>query len=163
MYDCTNPLTGANLGLRRLGTDVKYFYWKEIRAYEFKPFALTTSMMSSNDVSNLSFANALSFTMTKYTTTHNSEALDNDTYFTADNCGTNKCFLKFNFGASVYIKAVLVVGRSGKDESVNWTMVLGNSPDSNNNTIKHTAGNYVWGDWMKEILVNSSGQYMDII
>ena len=87
------------------------YMWLEIRAYEHKPFALTTSMMSSNDGGNTSFANALSFSMTKGTT--GTEALTLDTYFYGNNCPAANCFLKVDFGASLDIKAVLVVGRRG--------------------------------------------------
>ena len=111
IYDCTNPLTGTYIELRRTDATNEYYTWLEIRAYEHKPFALTTSMMSSNDVANISFANALSFSMTKGTT--GTEALTNDAYFNGNNCPAANCFLKVDFGASLDIKAVLVVGRRG--------------------------------------------------
>jgi hypothetical protein len=56
--------------------------WLEIRAYDNPPMALNTSMMSSNDVSNTSFANALSFS-----NTFAAPALSGDAYFNSNNCG----------------------------------------------------------------------------
>jgi hypothetical protein len=55
--------------------------------------ALNTSMMSSNDVSNTSFANALSFS-----NTFAAPALSGDAYFNANNCGGWNCNLYINFG-----------------------------------------------------------------
>ena len=119
--------------------------WIEIRAYEHKPFALTTSMMSSNDGANTSFANALSFSMTKgATTSSGTEALALDTYFNGNNCPAANCFLKVDFGASLDIKAVLVVGIPGQTKSVNWTMGLGDSSNYAMNTPIFTAGTYTW-------------------
>ena len=139
--------------------------WLEIRAYEHKPFALTTSMMSSNDGSNTSFSNALSFSMTKAAIMYdNTEALYTDTYFNGNNCPAANCFLKVDFGASLDIKAVLVVGIPYiNSSSVNWTMRLGDSSDSAMNTHFFTAGTNINVDWAKEILVNNRGRYMDII
>ena len=67
--------------------------------------------MSSNDGFNTSFAYALSFSIFKGVA--NTEALALDTYFNGNNCGAANCFLKVDFGASLDIKAVLVVGRRG--------------------------------------------------
>ena len=161
IYDCTNPLTGTYIELRRTDITIDFYVWAEIRAYEHKPFALTTSMMSSNYLLNTSFVNALSFSMTKGTT--GTEALTNDAYFNGNNCPAANCFLKVDFGASLDIKAVLVVGIPYTTESVNWTMRLGDSSDSAMNTDFWTAGINIYADWAKEILVNSRGRYMDII
>ena len=121
-------------------------------------------MMSSNDGSNTSFANALSFSMTKAVApATGTEALETDTYFNGNNCPAANCFLKVDFGASLDIKAVLVVGKIGKSESVNWTMRLGDSSNSAMNTPIFTAGTNTSKDYAKEILVNNRGRYMDII
>jgi hypothetical protein len=93
----------------------------------------------------------------------NTEALSTDTYFNGNNCGAANCFLKVDFGASLDIKAVLVVGIPGRAESVNWTMRLGDSSDSAMNTLFFTAGTDIDMDWAKEILVDSRGRYMEII
>jgi len=85
--------------------------WAEIRAYERKPFVLTTSMMSSNNGVNISFLNALSLSMYKATTIEGTEALTNDAYFDSGTCGAASCFLKFDFGKSLYIKAVMFIFR----------------------------------------------------
>ena len=84
-------------------------------------------------------------------------------YFRAYNCGTANCFLKVDFGASLDIKAVLVVGIPGQTKSVNWTMRLGDSSNSAMNTLFFTAGTDTNVDWAKEILANNRGRYMDII
>ena len=159
IYDCNNPLTGTNIGVQRIETTPDHFFWLEIRAYEYIPFALTTSMMSSNDKANTSFSDALSFSMIKGV----SEALSTDAYFKGDNCPSANCFLKVDFGASLDIKAVLVVGIPSQTKSVNWTMRLGDSSNSAMNTLFFTAGTNTSADWAKEILINSRGRYMDII
>ena len=127
VFNCSpNPLIGTNLGLRKNDTTAAKYAWLEIRAYEHPPMALYTSMMSSNEVGNTSLANALSFTMIKgSTTTSNTEALKNNSYF---NTGTNGagCFLKIDFGAVTNVKVVLVVGIPDLNGSVNWKLRLGN-------------------------------------
>ena len=68
-------------------------------------------MMKSNDGANTSFANALNFSMTKSVPLGTgTEALSTDTYFKGNNCGVTNCFLRVDFGVSLDIKAVLVVG-----------------------------------------------------
>ena len=123
-------------------------------------------MMSSNNGANTSFTNALSFSITKAVApATNTEALSTDTYFNGNNCGAANCFLKVDFGASLDIKAVLVVGIpfQNNSRSVNWTMRLGELSDSAMNTLFFTAGTNTNRDWAKEILVNSRGRYMYII
>jgi len=121
-------------------------------------------MMSSNNGANTSFVNALSLSMYKGGT--DTESLRNDAYFNSGTCGAASCFLKFDFGRSIWIKAVLVIGIPGRKQSVNWTMRLGNSSDYSYNKLFFTAGTNEYaglGDWGKEILVSSVGRYMDII
>ena len=119
--------------------------------------------MSSNNGANTSFVNALSLSMYKATTIEGTEALETDTYFNGNNCGTAKCFLKVDFGASLDIKAVLVEGTPGRTEGVNWTVRLGESSDSAMNTHIFTTGSNTGVDCVSEILINRRGRYMDFI
>ena len=64
MFICNSPLTGTNLGLVRESTSSLFYWWSEIRAYEFSPLAITINMLSTDTMPNSSLINSLSFSMT---------------------------------------------------------------------------------------------------
>ena len=69
-----------------------------------------------------------------------------------------------NLGAVLEIKAVLIIAIDGFNyEYLGWIITLGNSADPTANSTIFTAGSVDSVDWAKEVLVDSSGQYVAIL
>lgn len=121
IYTCDMPLTGSFVGLIREGLQSDYYSWAEIRAYEYAPFVITSTMLTSTTTPNASLTNSLSFSMTV-----GAETLMSDSIF-SDTSNTTPVYWMVNFGSSKYVKAVLVVGRPDSPNSYDWYITFGNS------------------------------------
>ena len=104
MFICDSPVTGTNLGLVRESDSNWSYPWYEIRAYEFLPLSITTSMLSTNTMPNTSLINSLSFLMN-----NTFKALKNDLVFSATSLGA-PVYWMVKFEANTNIGYVLVVG-----------------------------------------------------
>ena len=69
-----------------------------------------------------------------------------------------------NLGAVLDIKAVLIIVIDGGwEQYLGWYLTFGNSANPTANSTIFTAGSVDSVDWAKEVLVDSSGQYVAIL